>query len=365
MTPMRLETIPLDAIRSTAQNPRSDLGERDEALRGLAASLGEPGQERLVEPPVVEMVGQGQYRLLAGERRVQAARLAGWDEIVCLVRPEMAPEKAHTLRLVENLHRQDLHPLDQAAALKIEWLFANAAKMGLAGKARTILAKEQTPQESLAQLSSLLNDHDFAPTHPAVTWDQVLDQLGVALKPARRKKLLQILSVDADVQVRARETELTEAALRSLGQLAPDQQSIVMDEIEEDPSLGRKVRRISHAVRGHDYPLEDAIAEAKGQLVIDGEMVAVDDGPRYAPDEGDEELNDRTMDVVLGLLDAANQATTASQALLDILDGRSVSDLSTPWDDYTREAVELIALAIEPLIIHQAHQEPRKDDRNG
>jgi hypothetical protein len=167
------------------------------------------------------------------------------------------------------------------------------------------------------------------------------------------------------VQVRARETDLTEAALRSLGQLAPDQQERVMDEIEADPSLGRKVRRISHAVRGHDYPLDDAIAEAKGQLVIDGEMIDVDDGPRYAPDEGDEELNDRTMDVVLGLLDTANQATTASQALLDILDGRAVSDLSTPWDDYTREAVELIAKAIEPLIIHQAHQEPRKDDRNG
>ncbi len=353
MQSITLKSIPLDTISSTAQNPRGDLGESDEALIGLAASLGEPGQERLVEPPVVEAVSGGQYRLLAGERRVQAARLAGWAEIICLVRPEMPPEKAHTLRLVENLHRQDLHPLDQAAALKIEWLFANAAEMDIADQARTILAKEQTPQESLAQLDRLLSDHDFAHTHPAVTWDLVLDQLGVALKPARRKKLLQILSVDPGVQLRARETDLTEAALRSLGQLEPDQQSIVMDEIEEDPSLGRKVRRISHAVRGHDYPLEEAIAEAKGQLVIDGDVVEVDDGPRYAPDEGDEELNDRTMDVVLGLLDAANQVTTASQAVLDILDGRAVSELSTPWDDYTGEAIELISKAIEPLMIQQ------------
>ncbi|MEA2008133.1 MAG: hypothetical protein U9O54_03355, partial [Chloroflexota bacterium] len=68
-----------------------------------------------------------------------------------------------------------------------------------------ILSQEQTPQQSLDQLSTLLTENEFTPTHPAITWDEVLDQLGVELSPARRKKLLQILSIEPDIQKRARE----------------------------------------------------------------------------------------------------------------------------------------------------------------
>ena len=71
--------------------------------------------------------------------------------------------------------------------------------------------------------------------------------------------------------------------------------------------------------------------------------------PTYAPEEGDELLNDQTMDVVLGLLDVANQVTTSTEALLELLDGRSAEELSTPWDQYTLEALQLIQEAIQPL----------------
>jgi hypothetical protein len=82
----------------------------------------------------VEDLGDGKYSVLAGERRIRAAHLAGWKTIECVVRPRSDPLQAHTLRLVENLHRRDLHPLDEAAALKIAWLAANADAMGLGHK---------------------------------------------------------------------------------------------------------------------------------------------------------------------------------------------------------------------------------------
>jgi ParB/RepB/Spo0J family partition protein len=336
-----LKTIALKDIQTTLKNPRSEL-EEDDDLRGLAASLGER-PENLVSPPTVEEMGGGQYRILTGERRVQAALLAGWSEILCLVRPSMAPEEAHRLRLVENLHRKSLHPLDRAVALKIEWLFANASKMELAQEARKILDQEQSPQESLKQLTTLLAEHDFVPTHPEITWDEVLDQIGVELSKARRKKLLQILNIDADVQQRARETEITEAALRSLGQLEPEQQAVVMDEIEQDPDMARKVRRISHAVRGHDYELDEAIAEAKGFVTPQEQE------HHYAPDEGDDLLNDQTMDTVLAWLDAATQAQEASKRLSELLGGRSPRELSTPWADYAIEATSMIQEAVAPF----------------
>ncbi len=123
----------------------------------------------IVEPPVVEEIAQNEYRILAGERRIQAARLAGWEKIPCLVHPPLDPAQAHTLRLVENMHRQELHPLDQAAGLKIAWLTANADALGLQAQARAILEIEQSPGETLTALDSLLLDHEFAVTRPAFT----------------------------------------------------------------------------------------------------------------------------------------------------------------------------------------------------
>ncbi len=345
--PQTLQTILLDAIQSTLQNPRSDL-EEDDALRGLAASLGDEENTGMVSPPLVEHLGDGNYRILAGERRIQAARLAGWQKMDCIVRPELPPEEAHRIRLVENLHRQDLHPLDRAAALKIAWFFANAKEMGIEQEARKILGQEQTPQTTLEELSTLLSEHDFAPTHPAVVWDDVLNRLGIDLTPARRKKLLQILAIAPEVQERAREANITEAALRSLGQLEPDGQGRVMEEIEDDPSMARNVRRISHAVRAHGYELEDAISEAKGELVIDDEIAGMD-SHQYAPDEGDDILNDKTMDVVLTLLDVANQVTASTDALKNLLNGRVTMELSSPWGEYAAEAIKLIHNATHRL----------------
>jgi len=340
---IQLQNIPLDRIHSTPQNPRSSLDVDDE-LRGLARSMGQPEDGQMVEPPVVEDLGESSYRILAGERRIQAARLAGWTEIFCLVRPRLDPAQAHTLRLVENLQRKPLHPLDQAAALKIEWLYANAQEIEKGEQAREILGKEQTPRQCLAELSAMLAEHGFTPTHPAVTWDSVLDRLGIDLEPARRKKLLQVLAIDASVQERIGEIEITEAALRSLGQLEPDDQERLADELLENPDLSRKVRRISHAVRGHGYTLDQAIAEVHGQVAIEAE-----DHPEinYAPDE--DLFGDNTMEVILQWLDVANQVTIAAQSLEEMLDGRSPRELTPPWNEYAIDATGLISQAITPL----------------
>ncbi|MEA2008132.1 MAG: hypothetical protein U9O54_03350 [Chloroflexota bacterium] len=124
----------------------------------------------------------------------------------------------------------------------------------------------------------------------------------------------------------------------------------MMQEIEDDPTMARKVRRISHAVRSHDYELEDAIAEAKGHLIIDGEEVCNLDRPRYAPEEGDDSLNDLTMEIVLAWLDAANQVTEVSKGLVDLLNGRRPDELSAPWGQYTLEGIEMIAQALTPFV---------------
>ncbi len=105
-----LEHLPIDAIHANPHQPRVHFDE--ESLAELAASISEVG---VLQPVLVRPREGGSYQLVAGERRWRAARRAGLTVIPAVVRSTddmTAVEQA----LVENLHRQDLTPLEEAAA---------------------------------------------------------------------------------------------------------------------------------------------------------------------------------------------------------------------------------------------------------
>lgn len=103
-------SIPIGCIRPNPYQPRANLDE--EALAGLAASIQTLG---VLQPVLVRPVGDDQFELIAGERRWRAARRAGLQLIPALVQ---VANDISTLEqaLVENLHREDLSGLEEAAA---------------------------------------------------------------------------------------------------------------------------------------------------------------------------------------------------------------------------------------------------------
>lgn len=106
-----LELPILDIARSPYQ-PRKDF--RDEELAELAASLKSNG---LVQPPTVRRNADGKYELVAGERRLRAALLAGWKKIrVTLIEADDLTAAAMTT--TENLQREDLNPIEEAESYK-------------------------------------------------------------------------------------------------------------------------------------------------------------------------------------------------------------------------------------------------------
>jgi ParB family transcriptional regulator, chromosome partitioning protein len=102
--------IPITSIRPNAHQPRTHFDE--ESLSSLTASISELG---VLQPVLVRSVGEDQYELIAGERRWRAARRAGLPTIPALVRSATDVASLEQA-LVENLHRQDLNPLEEAAA---------------------------------------------------------------------------------------------------------------------------------------------------------------------------------------------------------------------------------------------------------
>lgn len=102
--------LPVAAIRPNPNQPRRRFDE--EAQSALTASIRELG---VLQPILVRQVGEGDYELIAGERRWRAAKRAGLDTIPAIIR---TTSDAGSLEeaLVENLHREDLNPLEEAAA---------------------------------------------------------------------------------------------------------------------------------------------------------------------------------------------------------------------------------------------------------
>ena len=106
-----LDELPLASIRPNRFQPRDHFDE--EALALLADSIREVG---VLQPVLVRPVGDGdEYELIAGERRWRAARRVGLQTIPALVR-ETEDAAALEQALVENLHRDGLNPLEEAAA---------------------------------------------------------------------------------------------------------------------------------------------------------------------------------------------------------------------------------------------------------
>src|ERR1700733_3883359 len=108
-----LRVVPISHIKPNVFQPRSHFDE--ESMSPLAASIREVG---LLQPVLVREVDDEEesYELIAGERRWRAARRAGLQTIPVLVQPDTGDVTSLEQALVENLHREDLNALEEAAA---------------------------------------------------------------------------------------------------------------------------------------------------------------------------------------------------------------------------------------------------------
>ncbi len=107
-----LVTLSVALIRPGRYQPRTKMDQQ--ALAELAASIRSQG---LMQPLLVRPLDRERYELIAGERRWRAAQMAGLDEVPALVR-EVPDEAALAMSLIENIQRENLNPLEEAAGIQ-------------------------------------------------------------------------------------------------------------------------------------------------------------------------------------------------------------------------------------------------------
>ena len=105
-------SLPISQVESCSSQPRKHFNEA--SLAELAASIQEHG---IIQPLTVRKLASGYYQIIAGERRWRAARLAGLSEVPVIV-IEADDRKAAELAMIENLQREDLNPMEEAAGFQ-------------------------------------------------------------------------------------------------------------------------------------------------------------------------------------------------------------------------------------------------------
>lgn len=153
--------VPLDLIQASPYQPRAYF--EPQALEELAQSMRSGG---VVQPVVVRPHGD-RYQLVAGERRLRAARLAGMSRIAAVVRT-LSDEQALELSLVENIQREDLNALEQARAfdrLASDFGLTQEEIAQRTGKDRTTVANFMRLLRLPAEVQALLEEGKLSAGH--------------------------------------------------------------------------------------------------------------------------------------------------------------------------------------------------------
>jgi ParB family chromosome partitioning protein len=186
--------VPLDAITHNPRQPRQTF--REDELADLAASIHEHG---LIQPLVVAPAMGGTYTLIAGERRLQAARRAGLTQVPVVVR-SATDQQLLELALIENVQRADLNAIEEAQAyhhLVKEFGLSHDAIAERVSKSRVAVTNTLRLLDAGAAVKQALVDGKISEGHARAL-------LGLAPAKAQEVALQRVVNLDLSV----RQTEL-------------------------------------------------------------------------------------------------------------------------------------------------------------
>lgn len=221
---------PIDAISPNPHQPRQRFSEPE--LEQMAASVKEKG---VLTPLLVCRAGEG-YQLIAGERRWRAAQRAGLERVPVVVR-DATPAESLELALVENLHRQDLNPIEEALAYQRLLEQTGVTQEELARR----LGKDRSTVTNQLRLLGLPLDiqQDLMEGRLSMGHARVL----AGVKTPVEQALLRDLVVKKGLSVRQLEERVKARSGRKKGAGSPSRPDPYIRSLEDDlkRSLGTKV----------------------------------------------------------------------------------------------------------------------------
>ncbi len=231
-----VRNLPLRKLEPNPLQPRREFDE--EALQALADSIAAHG---VIQPLTVRPAENGYYQIIAGERRWRAARKAGLTEVPVLVL-EADDKTVMELALVENLQREDLNPMEEAAGYRTlmdEYGLTQEEISGRVGRSRSAVANSLRLLTLSSELAALVRDGSLSPGHARAL-------LSLGDEKLRRQAAQRIIALQLSVRQ-------AETLCRNLGKPKelPQPKPLRVDYIADcEKSLSRKLGRRVRIVNG-------------------------------------------------------------------------------------------------------------------
>lgn len=248
--------VPVDRISPNPRQPRQSMEQAE--LEALAASIREHG---VLQPILVTETVDG-YQLVAGERRLRAARLAGLDRVPAIVR-QLADRDQLEIALVENLQRADLGPIEEALAFRSlvdEFGMSQEEIAGRVGRARSTIANTLRLLDLDPKVQAAIVDRSISEGHAR------------ALGGLPTEQQARVLETVVEQQFSVRQTEelvrrLREPRASDAPRLQQQQRDPDLERLEDDlrRSLGTKVT-LARSRRGGRIVIEYYSDEELSQL---------------------------------------------------------------------------------------------------
>ncbi len=213
-------TLRLSQIEPDKNQPRKHFEE--DAMEQLAASIKAHG---LIQPIIVTPIGDDRYRIIAGERRWRACRMAGLEEVPVLIR-EYSAQEISEISLIENLQREDLNPIEEALGY------------------RNLMELYGMTQEKIAETVSKSRSAVANTLRLLALPEQILDFIKTAELSAGHARAL--LSVeDADTQLALANRIITEGlSVRQAEELVKKTKKEPKPTITTDPAVAQALREL-------------------------------------------------------------------------------------------------------------------------
>lgn len=246
--------VAVDSIRLPTEQPRRYFD--PDKLEQLALSIKEHG---ILEPLLVRPLQQGDYELVAGERRYRAAQMAEITEIPVVVR-ELSDEEALQISLIENLHREDLNPVEETEGILL--LLATRLNRGVEDVVLLLYRMQNEVKGKVTQ--NVLGNEEGQQVRA------MFDSLGLMTWESFASSRLPLRNLPEEIleALRTGRIEYTKATAIARIKDSSQRQSLLEEAIQENLSLTQIRERIKAAYPAKEKPqsLKNQIKEASSRL---------------------------------------------------------------------------------------------------
>lgn len=190
---VKVVKVPIDMVKPNPYQPRKTF--EDESLEDLASSISQYG---VLQPLLVAPNGDGNYLLIAGERRLRASKIARLAEVPVIV-SEYTTQQIAEIALIENLQREDLHFLEEAEGyeqLMVQFNLTQEAMAARVGKKQSTIANKLRLLRLSANVRKVLRDGELTERHARAL-----------LKLEEEEKQLDVLKTVISKSLNVRQTE--------------------------------------------------------------------------------------------------------------------------------------------------------------